>query len=127
MCLVVCPPMDFALRMIPGGAGGAVAGCPSASGSRRLGWAVKLPETPVSTCERPPSLAYESVTPWADVIDPDWPASSVPDAPVEPELASDELPVTAGTSVVPTMVVTAPMPDDGTPATGRSRTPDPVG
>ncbi len=82
---------------MPGGAGGSVSACPAASGSRRFGWAVKLPETLVSTCVRPPSLTYESVTPWAVVIDADWPASSVPDAPVEPELASDELPVTIGT------------------------------
>jgi hypothetical protein len=50
-----------------------------------------------------------------------WPASSVPDDPVEPEFAIDELPVMAGISVVPTMLVTELMPPDGVPATGRSR------
>ena len=107
--------MEFALRMMPGGAGGSVAACPVASGSRRLGWAVKLPETLVSTWYRPPSLTYESVTPCAVVIDADCPASSVADDPVEPELVSDELPVTIGTIVVPMMVSVGLRPLAGTP------------
>ena len=101
--------------MMPGGAGGSVAAWPAASGSSRLAWAVKLPETLVSTCSRPPSLTYERVTPCSVVIAAVWPASSVADAPVEPPLDSDELPVTIGTMVVPTMLSVGERPPLETP------------